>query len=83
MSSTRRPRPLEALRSASTAREQLEWEGVYDRRWRRHRDQLLTTAGLVVVAAGALASHWLLVPVGVGAVVGPVVRDIWQARPHR
>jgi hypothetical protein len=75
-----RPRPVEALRSAATAREQLEWEGVYDRRWHRHRDQLVTTAGIVVAAGGAVAGHWLLLPVGVGAAVGPAVRDAWQAR---
>jgi hypothetical protein len=75
-----RPRPAEALSCAATADEQLKWEGVYDRRWRRHRDQLLTVTGVVFVAVGLMVAHWVLVPVGAAGLIGMGVREQWQVR---
>jgi hypothetical protein len=74
------PRPVEALRSAQTPGEQLEWEGVYDRRWERHRDQALTVGGLLLTGFALAAGHWFLLPVGVAGAAGTTVRSWWQAR---
>jgi hypothetical protein len=75
-----RPRPAEALRSATTADEQLEWETVYDRRWRRHRDQLLTLVGVAVALCGVVWSNWYVVPAGFVTMAAAPAFSWWQMR---